>query len=64
VVDHVVGLAEGGTNDPTNLQPLCQPCHDLKTAQESARARGARVPTSVRAKPTTGADGWPRDPLR
>jgi 5-methylcytosine-specific restriction protein A len=31
-VDHVVPLAKGGTDDWANLQPLCRPCHEAKTA--------------------------------
>lgn len=37
-VDHIVELADGGTNDDANLQLLCdEPCHKEKTAQEAAR---------------------------
>lgn len=41
-IDHIVELADGGTNDDSNLQPLCDvPCHKAKTdAQARARARG------------------------
>jgi 5-methylcytosine-specific restriction enzyme A len=38
--DHIKPLFEGGTDDPTNIQPLCQACSDLKTAAESSRGRG------------------------
>lgn len=38
--DHVIPLAEGGSEDPSNIQPLCGPCSDAKTAAESARGRG------------------------
>lgn len=31
-VDHVDGDAMN--NDPSNLQPLCSPCHSRKTAQQ------------------------------
>lgn len=33
-VDHVTPKARGGTDDDTNLQTLCQPCHSEKTAKE------------------------------
>ena len=37
--DHILALADGGPDDMRNMQPLCAPCHTLKTAQEnSARA--------------------------
>lgn len=36
--DHVVPLAEGGCEDTCdNEQPICQPCHQAKTAEESKR---------------------------
>jgi len=38
ICDHIVPKAEGGTDDPTNLQTLCLPCSNRKTADEAARA--------------------------
>ena len=38
-VDHIKSKAEGGTDDESNLQSICEPCHKAKTARESARAR-------------------------
>jgi len=38
-VDHVVALADGGTDDL--LQSLCKTCHDAKSAAE-ANARAGR----------------------
>lgn len=38
--DHIVPLAEGGLDVDSNVQPLCQPCSDAKTAAESQRGRG------------------------
>ena len=38
-VDHIVNLAEGGTEDDGNLQAICVPCHKAKTARESAAHR-------------------------
>jgi 5-methylcytosine-specific restriction protein A len=37
--DHIVPLAEGGTDDETNEQPLCRRCSDQKTAEEARRGR-------------------------
>jgi 5-methylcytosine-specific restriction protein A len=34
-LDHIRPLAAGGSNDPDNLQWLCQPCHNRKTKEES-----------------------------
>lgn len=39
-VDHKVPKFEGGTDDDSNLQTICDPCHAAKTAEESKRARG------------------------
>ena len=33
-VDHIIPLAEGGTNASENLQVLCKPCHFEKTKNE------------------------------
>ena len=39
--DHIVSLEAGGSNDDSNLQSLCNDCHEAKTTQEaSKRARG------------------------
>jgi 5-methylcytosine-specific restriction enzyme A len=35
-VDHIIGKARGGSDDLANLQALCGPCHDTKTATERA----------------------------
>lgn len=48
-VDHAKRKADGGTDDLSNLQSLCTPCHIDKTTVEN----GGRV------KPTFGLDGWP-----
>ena len=40
-VDHIEPLADGGAHDATNMQPLCAPCHTIKTARENS-ARAAR----------------------
>lgn len=38
--DHIKPLAEGGTDDDDNIQPLCVDCHDEKSMAERLRARG------------------------
>ncbi len=50
-VDHVKPKTKGGTDDRTNLAPLCEPCHEAKTARDAGK----------RSKPIVGADGWPID---
>ncbi len=39
LVDHVIAKADGGTDEMSNLQPLCDRCHREKTAAEAARGR-------------------------
>ena len=35
--DHRVNLAEGGLDIEENTQPICDDCHDAKTAEERRR---------------------------
>jgi 5-methylcytosine-specific restriction protein A len=37
-VDHIVPLAQGGTDDRSNLCGICIPCHRAKTARERGAA--------------------------
>lgn len=41
VPDHIIPLAFGGTDDDSNIQCLCDECHEIKTAIESAHVEGA-----------------------
>ena len=43
--DHITPIAFGGSNDETNGQGLCGPCHDVKTKREAQQGAAA-----VRAK--------------
>ena len=40
--DHITPLAEGGTDDDANIQPLCRWCSDDKTREESKRGSARR----------------------
>lgn len=40
--DHIIPVAEGGTEDPRNIQPLCHECSDAKTRDESRRGCARR----------------------
>jgi 5-methylcytosine-specific restriction protein A len=43
VVDHIEPLHLGGSDEASNKELLCNPCHDAKSAREAAgRARGSR----------------------
>lgn len=39
-VDHIVPLWAGGSDEDSNKETLCTPCHDAKSARE-AKQRGA-----------------------
>lgn len=50
-VDHIIEAADGGTNDPSNLQLLCDSHHNAKTRQnQEAWDPGVRRGTSARAQ--------------
>lgn len=38
--DHIVSKQDGGTDNESNLETLCQQCHKAKTQAESVRGRG------------------------
>jgi 5-methylcytosine-specific restriction protein A len=53
-IDHIVALHLGGSEDDSNLQGLCDPCHEAKSAKEQRdRLSGAAiiVSTSSRSDP-------------
>ena len=49
IVDHVVPLAWGGSDERSNKQGLCRPCHDAKSKEE--RAIGRRSHRSASTPP-------------
>ena len=57
-VDHKINKANGGTDEEENLQAICNPCHEEKTAGEALAARG------LTAKPSGACaeSGLPIDP--
>lgn len=38
-IDHVVNIAAGGTDDPSNLEAICRDCHRKKTQEEARHGR-------------------------
>ena len=55
VVDHIIPKAEGGTDDPANLQCLCIEHEKQKTAQDAKRGQGS----TYRHRTRIGISGWP-----
>lgn len=49
VVDHIVALVNGGTDDDSNVQSLCRWHHEAKTREDLGQRQRAEV----------GTDGWP-----
>jgi 5-methylcytosine-specific restriction endonuclease McrA len=43
IADHIQNLAAGGADTEANMQGVCVPCHDTKTAQEAQRPRLSRL---------------------
>lgn len=56
--DHVVPLAASGSNDISNIQPLCQPCNSSKGTR-TIDYRPARIEALIAAG--TWPDGWVGD---
>ena len=48
-VDHIIPVLNGGTDDESNLQILCEDHHRIKTAYDLGN----------KYRPTIGLDGWP-----
>lgn len=49
VADHKIQRVKGGSDDFSNLQPMCSDCHKIKSAQEGQRAQ-----TEARKQPSGG----------
>ena len=52
-VDHIISKALHGTDDESNLQSLCKPCHVRKTIEETGKTFIEKVGADI--------DGWPID---
>lgn len=49
VVNHIIPLAHGGSDEDENTENLCGPCDLIVTAEQFG----------YRVRPTIGLDGWP-----
>ena len=61
-IDHRIPLAGGGTNEPSNLQVLCDFCHSAKTKDDvSDAAKGKRIAIKANVpKRFRQSRGWGR----
>jgi 5-methylcytosine-specific restriction endonuclease McrA len=59
-MDHVIPLEDGGVNAEGNCQPLCTPCHGLKTGAENSE----RAKVRAKAKADLGIKTPTTRPLR
>lgn len=50
--DHIIALENGGSNDPSNFQPLCAWCHREKTKEDHAKAAKSRHVATAHVVPT------------
>lgn len=46
-LDHVIAIEDGGVNAEGNLQPLCAPCHGVKTGAENSQRAKVRAKTKA-----------------
>lgn len=54
-VDHIKPKAKGGTDEPSNLQCICNDCHDTKTEAEAMEAQGRKARPAL----SFDANGFP-----
>jgi 5-methylcytosine-specific restriction enzyme A len=57
--DHIVPRSEGGSDDPSNLQAACVPCHSEKSSREGGQAAGRarRAMVAARKRPEEAHPG-------
>lgn len=58
--DHIVNVANGGSDDMSNLCAACKPCHNTKTAREAAAGRN-RWKRQPQPHPSDLLGGTPTD---
>lgn len=50
-IDHIIGYADGGTDDPSNLRASCAPCNAKRGSIQGHIAQGNQV-KAKRPRPT------------
>lgn len=64
-VDHIIPVAEGGTDALDNLAPIhANPCHAYKSAMERKRGQQRAAATRTRQRPTEPHPGQVQTPSR
>lgn len=68
-LDHVIPLEDGGVNAEGNLQPLCKPCHGMKTRGENSERAQVRRKAKAHlgigyVKQKIASRGFPKKPKR
>lgn len=60
-IDHITALVNGGTDDDSNLAPICIPCHEEKTPDDVATAgHGRRAAAKHFVPKRFQSKGWRR----
>jgi 5-methylcytosine-specific restriction endonuclease McrA len=54
-VDHIVRRSDGGSDEWSNLQPLCHSCHSMKTSREGPRGKGGEISEGLLKRPRRSA---------
>jgi 5-methylcytosine-specific restriction protein A len=57
-IDHITPVCLGGTNDPVNLQVLCDPCHEKKTVMDAERYRRVMQAREIDEQRSKGIKGF------
>ncbi len=64
-IDHIIPLAQGGTDQADNLQPICHACHEAKTRTERRGVHAVATPvtpvTVVCGPPGSGKTTYVRE---
>jgi 5-methylcytosine-specific restriction protein A len=60
IADHILPKAQGGTDDRSNYQWLCQDCSDAKTLADKGAAAKPEGGVDRSGRPTSASHPWNR----